>query len=206
MNELLNRKTELEKLKINTYSTNREIQSIQSQILEAKLLEYLSRKPNIKSIYYINEYNNRSYKNIEQYLQNELNKVGVDIVIETDKAYYNCDMKCMRYSRHMGENPITVVNTIPIQVLNYNNKAGWGVNEYKISDYILIYIENKCYIKINQVELVKWLKPRLNEYKWIQCKKGMSRYGDIISEYIVNVKLEDILHFCIVEDMRMYRA
>ena len=156
----------------------------------------------VKSIYYINEYNNRSYKNIEQYLQNELNKVGVDIVMETDKAYYKCDMKCMRYSKYMGENDITIVNTIPVQVLNYNNKAGWGVNEYKVSDYILIYIENKCYIKINQAELVKWLKPRLNNYKWIRCNKGIGKYGDIISEYIVNVKLEDILHFSVIEDMR----
>lgn len=210
-------KVEIEKkineLESKMYKTDydyKTLRNLKSELEEIHILKHLNDREDIISIEYFkdltNERVNRKLSR-DEYKQNKLNQVGIDLVVETERDWIEVDMKVLNYrEKSKGKiyngkiNPLYGVDSLVFQIMGKRDK-GWATDRFKQTKVLMIYIPQiKCLYELNYRKLAKWLNDKINN-KDIDTDKcivypkgyGVERYKEIVISIPINEIPKDVL-------------
>ena len=165
------------------------INKYRSLLNEHKVLEHINNFDNVEVIIYLED---RTYKDnltMNEYIENKLNIHGADIIVHTkDNGTYFTDIKILRYNVKYNKSMVNgIVGNMLFQIKSKYHEIGWANNKYKITDSLIILIEDTIYSFYDYKALVEFIEKNKNKYEQFIFDKGKNT-----SEICISVPLEDL--------------
>lgn len=212
-------KTEIEnsigELQSKIYKTDydyKTLRNLKSELEEIHILKHLNNRTDIVSIEYMKDLTSERVDrklSRDEYKQNKLNQVGIDLIVETEKDWIEIDMKVLNYrEKSQGRiyngkaNILYGVDSLVFQIMGKRDK-GWANDRYKQTKVLMIYIPQvKCLYEINYRKLCDWLNSKINNKEIDKSRciiyskgRGINRYQEIV----VSVPIDEIPRGVLVE-------